>query len=58
MMRCSENNHHMHDGYEKEMDPSSDGNDTDKDESNISILHEPFDKPFSENLFMDLSESE
>ena len=40
------------------MTPSSDVNDTDEDESNNSIVHEPFDKPSSENLFMDVSESE
>ena len=32
MMRCGENNHHVHDGYEKEMALSSDVNDTDEDE--------------------------
>ena len=32
--------------------------DTDKDKSINFILHEPFDKPSSENLFMDLSKSE
>ena len=31
MMRCGENNHHVHDGYGKEMAPSSDINDTDED---------------------------
>ena len=49
MMRCGENNHHVHDGYGKEMAPSSDVNDTDKDtdedESNNSIVHGPFDEP-------------
>ena len=58
MMRCGENNHHVHDGYEEEMALSSDVNDTDKDESNNSIVHEPFHKPSSENLSMDVSESE
>ena len=58
MMRCGENNHHVHDGYEEEMAPSSDVNDTDEDESNNSIVHEPFHKPSSENLSMDVSESE
>ena len=57
-MRCGENNHRVHDGYEKEMAPSSDVNDTDEDESKYSIVHEPFDEPSSENLFMDVSESE
>ena len=32
MMRCGENNHHVQDGYEEEMAPSSNVNDTDKDE--------------------------
>ena len=58
MMRCGENNHHVHDGYEKEMAPSSDVNDTDEDESNNSIVHEPFDETSSENLIMVVSESE
>ena len=52
-------NHHVHDGYEKDMAPSSDVNDTyqdtDEDESNNSIVHDPFDKPSPENLFMDVS---
>ena len=52
----------MHDGYEKEMAPSSDVNDTDEDidedKSNNSIVHDPFDKPSSDNLIMDVSESE
>ena len=58
MMRCGENNHHVHDGYEEDMALSSDVNDTDKDESKNSIVHEPFDEPSSENLSMDVSESE
>ena len=58
MMRCGGNNHHVHDGYEKEMDPSSEVNDMDEDESKNSILQKPFDKLSSENLFMDVSESE
>ena len=58
MMRYGENNHHMHDGYEKEMAPSLDVNDTYEDELNNSIVHEPFHKPSSENLSMDVSESE
>ena len=40
------------------MAPSSDVNDTDEDESKNSIVHKPFDKPSSENLIMDDSESE
>ena len=58
MMRCGENNHHVPDGYEENMAPSSDVNDTDEDESNNSIVHEHFHKPSSENLSMDVSESE
>ena len=48
----------MHGGYEEEMALSSNINDTDKDESEEYIVHEPFDKPSSENLSMDVSESE
>ena len=62
IMRCVGKNHHMHDGYGKEMAPSSDVNDTDedkyKDESNNSIVHNLFDKPSSENIIMEKSESE
>ena len=61
MMRCGENNHNIHDvhdGYEEEMAPSSDVNDTYEDESKNSIVHEPFHKPSSENLSMDVSKSE
>ena len=47
MMRSSENNHHVHDGYGKEMAPSSDVNDTDEDESNNYIVQEYFDEPSS-----------
>ena len=54
MMRCGENNHHVHDGYEEEMALSSDVNDTDEDKSKNSIVH----KPSSENIYMDVSESE
>ena len=62
MMRCGENNHHVHDGYGKEMAPSSDVNDkyedTYEDKSNNYIVHDNFDEPSSENLIMDVSESE
>ena len=62
MMRCGENNHHVHDGYGKEMVPSSDVNDTDEDkdedESNNSIVHDIFDEPSAENIIMEESESE
>ena len=56
MMRCGENNHHVRNGYEKEMAPSLDVNDTkedkDEDESNNFIAHDRFDEPSSENLVM------
>ena len=61
MMRCGENNHNVHDvhdGYEEEMAPALDVNDTDEDESKNSIVHEPFHKPSSENICMDVSKSE
>ena len=52
----------MHDGYKKEMAPSSDVNDTDedtdKDKSKKSIVNDPFDEPSLENIIMDVSESE
>ena len=53
MMRSGETNHHVHDGYGKEMAPSLDVKDTDKDkdedESNYSIARY-FDEPSAENL--------
>ena len=57
-MRCGEKNHQVHDSYEEEMAPSLNVNYTDKDESNNSIVHEPFHKHSSENLSMDVSKSE
>ena len=48
----------VHGGYEEDMDPSLGVNDTNEDESNNSIVHKPFHKPSSENLSMDVSESE
>ena len=55
-------NHQVHDSYEKEMAPSSDVNDTDKDtdkdESNNSIVNDPFDERSLQNLIMDEGESE
>ena len=57
MMRCGENNHHVNDGYEEEMSLSLEVNDTDGDESNNYTVHEPFHKPSSENIYMDVSES-
>ena len=51
MMRSDENNHHVHDGYGKEMAPSSDLNDTDEDkdedESNNPTVHDIFDETSS-----------
>ena len=61
MMIFGENNHNVHDvhdGYEEEMAPSSDVNDTDEDESNNSIVHEPFHKTSLENICMEVSKSE
>ena len=58
MMRCGENNHHVHNGYEEDMAPSPDVNYTDEDESNNSIVHKPFQKPSSENIYIDVSKSE
>ena len=58
MMRCGEDNHNVHDvhaGHEEDMAPSSNVNYTDEDESNNSIVHELFDEPSLENLFMDVS---
>ena len=53
MMRSGENNHHVHDGYGKDMASSSGVKDTDKDkdedESNNSIARY-FDEPSAENL--------
>ena len=46
------------DSYEEEMAPSLDVIDTDEDESNNSIVHKPFHKTSSGNLYMDVSESE
>ena len=40
------------------MAPSSDVNYTDEDEPKNSIVHESFHKPSSENICMDVSESE
>ena len=50
--------HDLHKGYEEDMAPSSDVNDTEKDESNKSIVHEPFEETLTDNLSMDVSESE
>ena len=61
MLRSSEDNHNLHDvhdGYEEEIASSLNVNDTNKDESEEYIVHGPFDEPSSENLSMDVSESE
>ena len=54
MLRCGEDNQHLHGGYAENTDPSLNINDTDKDESKEFIVHEPV----SENLSMDVSKSE
>ena len=51
MLICGEENQHVHGGYTEETAPSSNINDTDKDESKEFIVH----KPVSENLSMDVS---
>ena len=58
MMRYGEKNHHVNDGYEEEMAPSWEVNDTDEEKSNNYIVHEPFNKPSSDNIYMHISESE
>ena len=62
MVRCGDNNHHVHDGYGKHMALSSEVNDTDEDkdedESNNSIVHDLFDEPSAENIIIEESESE
>ena len=54
MLRCGEYNQHVHGGYAEETAPSSNVNDTEDGESKEFIVHEPV----SENLSMDVSESE
>ena len=54
MLRCGEDNQHMHDGYTEETAPSSNVNVMDEDESREFILNEPV----LENISMDVSESE
>ena len=53
-LRYGEDNHNVHGGYAEETAPSSNVNDIDEDESKELIAHEPV----SENLSMDVSESE
>ena len=43
----------MHGGYKEETDPSSNVNDTDKDDSKQIIVHEPL----SENIYIDVSKA-
>ena len=54
MLIPDEYNQHVHGGYSEETTPSLNVNDTDKDESKEIIVH----KPVSENLSMDVSESD
>ena len=46
MMRCGENNHHVRDGYEEQITPSSDVNDTDEYESKKIHRAQTFSQPF------------
>ena len=46
MLRCGEDNQHVHDGYTEETAPSLNVNDTEKDKSKEFIVHEPL----SENI--------
>ena len=54
MLRCGEDNQHVHSGYAEETAPSSNINDMEEYESKEFIVLEPV----SENLSMDVSESE
>ena len=54
MMRSDGHNQHVHGSYAEETAPSSNINDTDKDESKEIIVH----RTLSEDLSMDVSESE
>ena len=54
MLRCGEDNQHVHGSYAEDTDPSSNVNDTDEEKSKEFIVHEPV----LENLSMDVSESE
>ena len=58
MMRSGENNHHVHDRYEKDMAPSSDIKDTDEDrdeDKSNNLIAQSFDEPSADNL---MSESD
>ena len=54
MLRCGEENQHVHGGYAEETAPSSNVNDTDEEKSKEIIVHEHL----SENISMDVSKSE
>ena len=54
MLRCGEDNHHVHSSYAEETAPSSNVNYTGEDVSKEIIVH----KTLSENIYMDVSESE
>ena len=54
MLRCGEDNQHVHNGYAEETSQSLNVIDMDEDESKEFIVH----KPVSDNLSMDVSESE
>ena len=54
MLISDEYNQHVHGGYAEETAPSSNVNDTNKDESKEIIVHETL----SDNLSMDVSKSE
>ena len=54
MIRSDEDNQNVHGGYAEETAPSSNDNDTDKDESKEFIMH----KLVPENISMDVSKSE
>ena len=53
MLRCGEENQHVHDGYTEKTAPSSKFLVTDEDESKEIIVH----KTLSENSSKDVSES-
>ena len=54
MLKCGEDNQHVHGSYTEETAPSSNVNDTDKEESKKFIVHEHV----SENISMEVSKSE
>ena len=54
MLRCGEDNQHVHGGYTEEIAPLSNVNDTDEDKSKECIVHEPV----LENLSINVIQSE